>query len=219
MRNLLTIILLLLAAGWLLGGCESDETAPNDPLPELSDEDVATQSTIVAMAMTELGPIAFDFNPGKADASDGRYQYEFFDDEIQGTVQLYFETDGAPSSYDGADYAEAWTEDGAPLNLYPIPDSIAWLLAFNLESDINQGAGTAVIEGGGTLVIGNYEAAWTVAGFAIQDGGNWPAAGVVTFTNEGITAVVTFDGDSTATVAIGELTWTLDLETGELTAL
>ena len=41
----------------------------------------------------------------------------------------------------------------------------------------------------------------------------------MTFTNEGITAVITFDGDSTATVAIGELTWTLDLDTGELTAL
>ena len=41
--------------------------------------------------------------------------------------------------------------------------------------------------------------------------------GVVTFTNEGITAVVTFDGDNTATVQVGTLTWTLNLSNGTLT--
>jgi len=218
MRNTLTIFMLLLAAGWLLGGCSSDETAPNDPLPELADEDVASQSAIMAMIVAELAPVALEYG-SKADASDGRYQYTFADDEIVGVVELYFATEGAPSSYEGADHARAWTADGAPLSLYPIPDGVAWLLAFDIVSTIDQGAGTAEITGGGTLTIGNYEPSWTVTGFAIEDGGDWPAAGEVTFTNEGITAIVTFDGSDTATVAIGSLNWTLDLEEGELTAV
>ena len=218
MRKTLTILMLLLAAGWLLGGCSSDETAPNDPLPELSDEDVAGQSRFMALAMIEMAPLALEFS-GKADASDGRYSYTFTDDEIQGTVQLLFEQDNAPSGYDVADYARAWTDDGLPLELFPIPGGIAWLLAFTMESDIDQAAGDAVVDGGGTLTVGDYEAVWTVAGFAIEDDGDWPTDGVITFTNEGITATVTFDGDSTAIVTVGILTWTLNLENGELTAL
>lgn len=217
MRKTITILMLLLLAGWLLG-CSSDETAPNDPLPGLTSEDVATQSGYMAVFLTEMAPVALQFS-GKADASDGRYSYAFVDVEIQGTVQLYFETDGAPSSYTGADFARAWTADGAPLMLRPIPDGIAWLLAFTLESDIDQGAGTAVVAGSGTLTIGNYEPAWTVEGLAVEVGGDWPASGVMTFTNEGITATVTFDGGNTATVTVGSLTWTLNLSNGTLTEL
>lgn len=218
MRKTITILMLLLLAGWLLG-CSSDETAPNDPLPELTSEDVANQSGYMAVFLTEMAPVALEFS-GKADASDGRYSYVFGpSDDIAGTVQLYFETAGAPSSYTGADFARAWTADDAPLELRPIPDGIAWLLAFSLESDIDQGAGTALVEGSGTLTIGNFEPVWTVEGLAVEVGGDWPAAGVMTFTNEGITATVTFDGDNTATVTVGSLTWTLNLSNGTLTEL
>jgi len=218
MRKTLTFLMLILAAGWLLGGCSSDETAPNDPLPELTDEDVAGQSRFMALAMAEIAPIALEFG-GKADASDGRYSYTFTDDEIQGTVQLLFEQDNEPSGYNVADYARAWTADGLPLELFPISGGIAWLLAFTLESDIDQEAGTAMIDGNGTLTVGSYAPTWIVTGFAVEEDGDWPTAGVITFTNEGITATVTFDGDSTATVTVGGLTWTLNLENGELTEL
>jgi hypothetical protein len=218
MRKTTTILMMLLLAGWLLGGCSSDETAPNDPLPALEDEDVAAQSGYMAMALAAVAPVALEFS-GKADESDGRYQYDFAQTEIEGTVQLYFETDGAPSGYQTADFARAWTEDELPVHLRPIEGGIDWLLAFTLESDIDQGAGTAVVGGSGTLAIGDYEPAWTVEGLAVETGGDWPTAGVVTFTNEGITAVVTFDGDETVSVQVGELNWTFNLEDGTLTEL
>ncbi len=218
MRKIFTILMMLLLAGWLLAGCSSEETAPNDPLPELTNEDVAHQSGYMAMALVEMAPVSLEFS-GKADASDGRYQYTFADPEIQGDVQLYFEQGDAPSGYDVADYSQAWTGDEAPLALYPIEGGIAWLLAFSLESVIDQGAGTAVIGGAGTLTVGNYEAAFTVVGLAIERGGDWPAGGYMTFTNEGITATVTFDGDNTATIEIGDITWMLNLSNGTLTEL
>jgi len=218
MRKILTFLMMLLLAGWLLAGCSSEETAPNDPLPELTDEDVAHQSGYMAMALVEMAPVSLEFS-GKADASDGRYLYTFIDDEIQGEVQLYFEQNDAPSGYDVADFAQAWTGDEAPLLLYPIEGGIAWLLAFSLESIIDQGAGTAVIGGAGSLILGNYEALFTVVGLAIERGGDWPAGGYMTFTNEGIPATVTFDGDSTAIVSIGELSWILNLSNGTLTEL
>ena len=218
MRKTLTFLMLLLTAGWLVGGCSSDETAPNDPLPELTDADVALQSSFMALAMMEMGPVALEFG-GKADASDGRYSYTFTDAEIQGTVQLLFEQESAPSGYDVADYARAWTDDGRPVELYPLVGGVAWLLDFTLESDIDQAAGTAVVNGSGTLTAGDYEPTWTVVDLAVAVSGDWPDDGVVTFTNEGITATVTFNGDSTATVTVGGLSWTLNLDNGELTEL
>ena len=173
----------------------------------------------MGLVMVEAAPLALEFDGSKADASDGRYEYSFESVEITGTVQLYFEQEDVPSGYDVADYARAWTDDGAPVELFPIPDGNAWLLALSLESDIDQAAGTALVCGSGTLTIGDYVADWTAEGIAVEVDGDWPTAGVMTFTNEGITAVVTFDGDETATVVIGEVTWTLNLEDGELTEL
>lgn len=219
MRNKLTILMLLLLAGWILGGCSSDETAPNDPLPELTDEDVAYQSGYMAMGLVEFAPIALEYGD-KADSSDGRYSYTFAaGDEIQGTTQLYFEQDNAPSGYAVADYARAWTEDEAPLEITLVEGGVAWLAAFELESAIDQGAGTAVIDGSGTLTIVDYAPTFTVAGLAIARGDDWPSAGTMTFTNEGITATVTFDGDETVTVVIGSETWSFDLDNGTLTEL
>jgi hypothetical protein len=218
MHKTTTTLMMLLLAGWLLGGCASDPTAPHDDLPAIEEEDVAGQAGYMAMALAGVGPLALEFG-GKADASDGRYAYTFFQPEIQGVVQLYFETDGLPSSFTTADFARSWTEEEAPLSIYPIVDGLAWLVAFTLESDIDQGAGTAVVDGAGTLTLGSYVADWDVVGLAVEEDGDWPAAGVLTFTNEGITATVTFDGDETVTIEVGELVWSFDLENGTLTEL
>ena len=218
MRKTLTFMMLLLAAGWLLGGCSSEETAPHDPLPEVTDEDVAGQSGYMVLAIMELASLVLDYGEEeeKADASNGRYSYFFGDDGIQGTVQLLFKRNDEPSSYEVADYAQAWTEEGLPLRLYPIEGGIAWLLDFTMESAINQSGGTSVLKGSGTLTVGNYVAVWTVEGFNVGGGSDWPTDGRITFTNEGITAIVTFDGSNTATVTVGNLTWSVNLENGHL---
>jgi hypothetical protein len=220
MTLLLTGGLLLggLLLGGLLGGCASDETAPHDELPALEREDVAGQSGYLAMALAEIGPLALEYG-GKADSSDGRYQSFFGSAQIQGVVELYFETAGEPSGYQTADFASAWTAEGSPLLIFPLPGGIAWLLSFTLDSAIDQGAGTAVVSGSGVLAVGNYEATWSVEGLAVAANGDWPSEGLLSFTNEGFTATVTFDGDATATVAVGEASWILNLENGTLTEL
>ena len=220
MRRKLTHMLLLLAAGGLLSGCESDETAPNDPLPPLEAVDVAQQSGYMAMALAELAPLVLEYQGGKADASDGNYAYTFaFGDPIQGSVLLHFEIAGVPCGYDVADFAAAFTAAEEPLVVTAIEGGVPWLLAVDLESDLDQGAGTAVAGGTGTLTMGSYVAAWTLGALAVDDGGGWPASGVMTFTNEGIVATVTYDGDETATVVVGEDSWSLNLNNGTLTGL
>ncbi len=218
MRKLTTTLLLLLAMGWLLTGCESDSTAPDDELPPVTAEDVASQSGYLAQAMLEVAPLALEYDGSKADETDGLYTYTFAaSDPVQGTVLLYFEQDGSPSGHAAADFARLWTGEDAALTIQPIAGGVPWVLSFTLESAIDQGAGTATVSGSGELLVGDYLATWSVDGYAISDGGQWPAAGTLTFTNEGQTATVTFDGDETATVTVGEDTWTLNLQTGTLT--
>ena len=221
MRKTLTIFMLLLAAGWLLAGCESDSTAPNDDLAPLEDSDVASQAGYMATAMVEVAPLALEYTPaGKADAVDGLYTYIFAPgDPVQGVVALSFRTGGAngtPCGYDVADYAQAWAVEEAPVTVELIEGGVPWNLVFVLESALDQAAGTAVVGGSGTLEVGQYAASWTCEGLAVSESGDWPTAGTLTFTNEGITATVTFDGDSTAAVTVGDTTWTLNLTNGTL---
>ncbi len=218
MRTTLTLLLMLLAMGWLLTGCESDSTAPDDPLPPVTAEDVAGQSGYLATAMVEVAPLALQYS-GKADETDGRYDYVFAPgDPVQGTVELSFALDGVPSGWDVADYGRAWTAEGAPLTIQPVADGVVWELVFTLESDIDQGTDTAVVAGDGVLLVGDYEGAFTVTGYAIAEAGEWPSDGELVFNSADHTATVTFEGDSTATVTVGEDSWELDLETGALTA-
>ncbi|HOX26946.1 MAG TPA: hypothetical protein PLL30_14075 [Candidatus Krumholzibacteria bacterium] len=218
MRKTLTYLMLLFVSGWLAAGCESDETAPQDRLPLLESEDVAGQAGYLALAVVELAPLALEYDGGKADASDGNYAYTFAaGGPIEGTVLLHFELDGAPSGYDVADYAAAFTADASPLRVTIVEGGVPWLLAADLETDLDQGAGTAVAYGSGTLTVGGYEATWTLAAVAVADAGQWPASGELTFTNEGITATVTYDGDDTATVEVGDSAWVVNLNDGTLT--
>ena len=66
------------------------------------------------------------------------------------------------------------------------------------ETMAAHGLGPLAVEISGELTIGNYPATFTVVGLAIESGGDWPAGGYMDFTNEGIVATVTFDGDNTA---------------------
>ena len=221
MRKTLTIFMLLLAAGWLLTGCESDSTAPNDDRAPLEDSDVASQAGYMAVAMAEVGPLALEYQPtAKGGEDDVLYTYTFAPgDPIQGVVLLSFRTGGAegtPCGYDVADYAQARTAEDAPVTVELIDGGVPWNLVFVLESAIDQAAGTAVVDGSGTLEVGAYAASWTCDALAVSRSGDWPTAGTLTFTNEGITAAVVFDGDDTATITVGDLTWTVNLNTGAL---
>ena len=116
--RLMPLLGLLLIGGLvLLVGCDSDETAPNDPLPELTTDDVANQAAIPAVAMTQVGPALAGFDGGDIILKT-RYSLEFGEgDDFQGTLYFDFENDGVPVNWDAANWAHMWTEDGEPLSI------------------------------------------------------------------------------------------------------
>lgn len=214
MRIPAIFLLLMLGAAWLLGGCGSDSTAPDDSLPPLSDEDVADQSGFMAVALVQVAPLGLDYGGKAADVGD--YTYTFpGGGEVQGTVYLQFRDGGAtgdPVAYGQADWARAYTAGDEPLTIDLIEGGIPWILAFELFSDLNRATDSALVNGGGSLVIGDYTATWTVEDLQINGAQQWPASGTLTFTNEGITAVVRFNGTSTVTVEVGESSFDIDLD-------
>jgi len=214
MRKFLLFFIVLLTAGLLLTGCESDSTAPEDELPVLSDEDVATQSGAMAASMTQVFPRIWEPASGK---DNGEYEYTFpGGSAVQGTVYSEFRDveGGDLVDYDVAGWALVLTED--PLSITLLDGGIPWLLGFTITADIDQAADEATATGVGTLVVGDYNAAFTLDAVVVEDGDDYPASGSITFINEGITAVVTFDGDNLVTVTVGEDSWTVDLDDGSI---
>ena len=218
MRKTLMLLMILLAMGWLLGGCSSDETAANDPLPEPTEEDVASQTAYMAVGLVEMAPVALNF-AGKADAIDGNYSYVFSGGDIDGAVLLHFEQAGEPCAWNVADYAMASTEAGAPLSFTIFDGGVPWAVGFSLESDIDQGAGTAVVNGSGTLTAQGFSATWTVEDLEVSRAADYPQTGTLTFSDGSITGTLTFNGNDTATVTVGSLSWTVDLGDGSLVEL
>ena len=236
MRRQVFSVLAPAAVALLLGGCCSDSTAPHDRLPPLENRGVAAQSGYLAAAMVDVAPVSLLYHDGKnkdkglgdgfglaAGAGDGDYIFSFAPgDPVQGTVYLHFRQGGAegtPCSFETADWARAWTAAGRPLIVDLVPGGVSWLLGLELLSDIDRAAGAATVSGGGILVVGDYTADWSVAGLAVVDSGNWPSEGGLTLTNEGITAVVTYNGDHTATVEVEGETYIVDLNTGQLNGI
>lgn len=226
MRTTTTFLALSLMAIWCLGGCSSDSTAPDDSLPRPTNETVAGQAGFMAVAMVQIAPLALEYDGTKA-ADEGQYTYTFEPgDPVQGTVNLQFRLGGATGDlcpYGIADWARASTPANEPLTVQLIEGGVAWELTFNLTSDLDRTAtpATAEVNGSGVLVIGSYTANWTVDALVVMGsvaggGTTWPASGTLTFTNSGIVAVVTFDGDHTATVEVGGVVYTLNLENGSL---
>jgi len=213
MRKYLLFLIALLCASLLLTGCESDSTAPDDELPALESEDVAGQSGAMATAMMSVLPRIWDPAAGKA---LGEYEYTFTSGPVMGTVYSQFRDGegGDLVGYDVATWALVNTQD--PLAITLIEGGIAWLLGFTITADIDQAADTATATGVGTLVVGDYNASFTLDAVVVQDGDDYPASGSITFINEGITAVVTFDGDNMVTVTVGEDSWTVDLDDGSI---
>lgn len=213
MRKYLLFLIALLCSSLLLTGCESDSTAPDDELPALDNQDVAGQSGAMASSMMRVLPRIWDPAAGK---DNGEYEYTFTTGPVQGTVYSEFRDGegGDLVDYDVASWALVRTED--PLQITLLDGGIPWLLGFTITADIDQAADTATATGVGTLVVGDYTASFTLDAVVVRDGDDYPASGSITFINEGITAVVTFDGDDIVTVTVGEDSWSVDLDDGSL---
>jgi len=202
--RLMPLLGLLLIGGLaLLIGCESDETAPNDPLPALTPEDAASQAAIPAMAMTQIGPAlaGYDGNKGLKNV----YEYDFGgDSDIDGRVLLDFRLDGEPATYEEANWGRMYTEEDSPLVIV-IEGMLPGLeLTVDVTGDpYDPDAQTATLGGSGSITIGDFEQDWTIEGVVVSADG-FPDDGVLTFTTEGIEVEVHYDGDATADVYVDE---------------
>jgi hypothetical protein len=209
---------LLLAAGLLVAGCESDSVAPQDDVPALSSADVAGQTGRVAMAASMVAPVAVNF-AGKADKDLYVWTPP---NPISGAVQLAFFTGGAPSAWSGADHVDISTDPESPL---VIPVGIEGaegtvLLGFDLGADIDRSADPdqAVINGTGTYQSGPYPATFAFEGLVVDGGGSYPGGGTMTFTSGGHTGTVTYDGTDTATLVMDDGSgFVIDLNDGTVT--
>lgn len=212
-KHLLSLLSLLALVG-LLTGCESDAIAPDEQLSALDNDDVAAQSGTMASAMT--GVFLRIWNPQSSEKDNGEYAFTWTTGDILGTVYSEFRTaeGGDLVDHDQAAWVRVYTADGAPLTIAVFEGAIPWLFGFDVAADIDQAGGAATLDGGGTLVVDEYLAEFTFIGVVVENGEDYPAAGVMEFTNDGVTATVTYDGDNLVTVTSGGESWIVDLEDG-----
>ena len=213
MRKELITLFVLMTLSLLLVGCESDSTAPNEDLPPLESQDVATQSGAMATSMMQALPRIWDPTTNKA---IGEYQYSFFGGFVTGTVFSEFrDTEGGNLVDHGvAGWARIYTED--PLVVTLFDDGIPWLLGFDIEADIDQALDQAIANGSGSLTVGDYLATFTVSDVVVAQGSDYPTSGTISFTSGGITATVTFNGSGNAAVTVGDDSWIIDLDNGSI---
>jgi len=216
-RCALTLMLpLLLAAGMFLGGCESDATAPQDPAPQLSEQEAASQAGLVAMAVVQVGPEVITFN----EAGKTVYTKSFIGD-VSGTIYLDFRmgsADGASATWVNGTWVRLYTAAGEPLNI-PIGESGSAQLVLDINAALNRTLNTAVVGGGGSFASGPYAATFSFTDLAIAAAGNYPTGGSMTFNGAGFVMTVTFNGTNTATLAVEDHgTWFINLDTGAVTA-
>jgi len=214
-KHLLTRLSLLaiLAALGLLAGCESDTVAPDEQLSAPDNQDVAGQSGTMASAMTGIFLRIWDPQNAK---DNGEYEFTWTTGPVVGTVYSEFRTaeGGDLVDHDEAAWVRVYTADGGPLAVTVFDGAIPWLFGFDIGADIDQAGGTATLDGGGTLVVDDHFAGFTFIGVLVESGEDYPAAGVMEFTSAGITATVTYDGDSLVTVTSGGESWIVDLGDG-----
>lgn len=218
-RCALTLMLpLLLAAGMFLGGCESDATAPQEPAPQLSEREAASQAGLVAMAVVQVGPEVITFN----DAGKTVYERSFIggENEVSGTIFLDFRmgsADGASATWVNGTWVRLYTAAGEPLNI-AIGSGSAQLV-LDINAALNRTLNTAVVGGGGSFASGPYAATFSFTNLAIAAANNYPTGGSMTFNGAGFVITVTFNGTNTATLVVqGHGTWSINLDTGAVTA-
>lgn len=217
LKTLVALGLVLMLTG-LVGGCESDSVTPQDETPELSQENVAYQSAMVALALAEMGPQLITFNPAKEVHTYDFTGYEY----VEGSVELDFRlggeggTSATPSQ---ADWASLTTLGDGLTITYEGFEGSAMNLTADLQANLDQMANTATIiaPSGGTLVSPPYTGTYEIDGVVVGETGN-PASGDVTFTGGDYTIIVTFNGTASVPVSVnGTTTWMLNLNNGELT--
>ncbi len=205
---------LLLAAGAIFPvGCSRDLTAP--PVPGSTSAATAAQ---IAGAMGWLAPRVggqFLLDPGTATQTDK--DLLTFVGDVQGSCRIAFRSDaGGEVPWDQAARATLVTS-GGPLTFRggSLDLGSQWGLAFDLSASVDQASKVAKVDGSGSLVTGGETAPYTISGLGVGSDA-LPRSGTINVTVGTTKAVVTYGEGSTATVAAGGHTWSLDLDSGAM---
>ena len=218
----LTMVLILpaLTGLILLGGCSNDPVSPQEDVPALKADDVATQAGMVAMAAAIVAPQTVEF-AGKSDKDS--YQHTFTG-PVVGVVYLDFFTGGAGGAsapWDTADYVDLYTATEAPLvatiGLSGFEGTVVLGFALNAALDRISEPNTATVNGGGTFVSGQYDATFAFSDLVVVQGSSYPQSGSMAFVSSGFTATVTFNGSAFGSLVMSDgTTWTVNLANGEI---
>jgi len=209
------LLLAVLALAGLLAGCESDSVAPHDPLPELDEGDAATQTGVVAYALTNIAPYLNERDSTK------EVRTNTFNGEhgLTGQVLTDFRDgpDGAPAPAGSAAWARLYTE--APVVW---ATGLGGETAFSLDimATLARDPDTATILAGsnGGFVSGDYATSFEMDGIVVHSGGDYPTAGSLTVNSGDHVAVATFNGTNMVTVIVDSMmTYIVNLDTGEAT--
>ncbi len=221
--------LLLLTGGLMLAGCESDPVAPQEELPQLTEQEAAQQAAIVAVGLAKVGPELLKFSGLKAGPMElGVYPYEFpSGGDITGSIMLeYFDggPEGTHSHWNSADYGLLYSPAGEVVTLaldLGFGFEVSVDLTFDLAGPIDRAADTATVTGSGTLASGDATTGFTIYEtdpVVLSGLSTYPSGGTLVFNIDGIELEVFYDGDDTASVEIaGVITYEIDLNTGIVT--
>ena len=214
----LALLAVVALCGFLLGGCDSDSTAPDDELPTLSQNDVINQAALTAVAVAAAANTIVTYSgPSKE-----LYSYDFGpSSDIQGTVNLDYYLGGAggtSSTFALGDYCHMWTPEPAGLTM-DLDTGGGAALSFDVVASIVQAQDTATIAVGssGTFTSGDYSSSFTFFDLVVTTA-DYPTSGSMSFSGGAHTVTVTYDGDNTASLEItGEGTWSVNLDDGTIT--
>lgn len=181
----------------IAGGCGDDPVTPNEE-PIFTEEDAATQSAFITIGMVEVldDLAAVKASPEIETVSDSSY--------ITGS---YWRDSDPDHVYTDTDHRLTIDFDG------PGSDGI---LPATLLFDVSAAGDPRLANGTGSLLAGALTVGFVVDDIVVE-ADNYPSGGQLVVSTGGYTATVEFFSNHTATVSVGVLEWSVDLDDGDIT--
>lgn len=220
-------LVLILAMGLLVAGCESDPVAPQEEIPAQTQTEAAQQAALVAAGVAKIGPVILEDQTLK---ELGVYPYTFPEaGNVSGMVVMEYFTggpEGAHSHWNDADYGMMYTPDEELVDVsvtLPFGEegiTVGFSLDFDLYGPINRAEDFATVSGTGNYITGAGVSPFTMTEVVVSGINDFPTGGTLLF-ETGIFAVeVTYNGTDTGMMAVnGVDLFTVDLDTGLITPI
>jgi len=222
MRSSLTtpfrLILLVTVCLLWLAGCESDFTSPQDELPPLSPQETAAQAGYFAGIFGQLYSEIQD-----AVTEKDQYEHQLDGPDLAGSFTL--------ASFDGptglsiglddprASFVRIWTDQNQQIEIPSDSGNPLSSITFDLAVSSYRntpGEETGTMDGAGVFFAGGYNATFQLMAVDLSRSA-YPGTGEILYrAGEQNEISISFDGTDFATVATVELSYRLNLTTGDL---